>query len=144
MTPEELAALHARCFAHAPRPWSASEFASLLTSPTAIAVLRPHGFAIGRIAGTEAELLTIAVEPAARRRGLGAALVEAYEYEAGARDADASFLEVAETNDAARALYARLGYAPVGRRPGYYVVSGAPPVAAQILRKSLADAPPIA
>lgn len=137
MMPEALAALHARCFSEAPRPWTAEEFALLLKIPTTLAAIRPQGFALGRVAGPEAELLTLAVAPEARGRGLGAALIAAYEAAALARGAEESFLEAAETNPPARALYARLGYRPAGRRPGYYARRGAPPVAALVLRKPL-------
>jgi len=144
MTPDALATLHARCFIDAPRSWKATEFSDLLALPTTLPILSPDGFAIGRVAGSEAELLTIAVAPDARRRGLGAALAAAYEAEARARGAAASFLEVAETNAPARALYRSLGYATAGRRPGYYVIAGATPVAALVLRKSLDVCSPIA
>ncbi len=137
MTPEALAALHALCFDDAPRPWSAAEIAGLLAAPAVFAALRPEGFALGQAAAGEAELLTLAVAPQARRRGLGAALVAAFEAEARARGATEAFLEVAETNNAARALYARLGYRAAGRRPGYYRRPGAPSLAALVLRKPL-------
>jgi ribosomal-protein-alanine N-acetyltransferase len=138
MTPEAMAALHAAAFTDTPRPWTAAEFAALLRQPTTLAVFRDCGFALGRTVGPEAELLTLAVHPAARRRGHGTALVADFEAEAAARGAEESLLEVAVTNAAARALYARLGYSPAGRRPGYYLRSGAPPVDALVLRKPLA------
>jgi ribosomal-protein-alanine N-acetyltransferase len=137
MTPDALAALHALCFDDAPRPWSANEIAGLLADATTIPVLRPDGFLLGRAAAGEAELLTVAVAPRARRRGLGATLVTAFEVAARARGATDAFLEVAETNDAARALYLRLGYLLVGRRRDYYRRSNAPAVAALVMRKSL-------
>ena len=90
---------------------------------------------IGRVAGPEAELLTLAVLPAARRRGLATLLVGAFEAQAVARGAEECLLEVAETNAAARALYAGLGYLAAGRRPGYYRPLGAAPVDALVLRK---------
>ena len=102
---------------------------------------QPGGFALGRVAGPEAELLTLAVHPRARRRGLGRALVAAFEAEAAARGAAEVLLEVAATNHAARALYARLGYVAVGRRPGYYRRAGAPPVDALVLRRGLGPRP---
>ena len=49
-------------------------------------------------------------------------------------------LEVAATNAPARALYARLGYGPAGRRGGYYRPAGGPPVDALVLRKPLIPA----
>jgi len=62
------------------------------------------------------------VVPARRRTGLGGRLLARTEGEAAARGAVTLYLEVAETNRSARALYARAGYAVVGRRPGYYRV----------------------
>jgi ribosomal-protein-alanine N-acetyltransferase len=137
MTPEAMAALHALAFTDTPRPWTAAEFAALLGEPSTLLAVRAEGFALGRIAGPEAELLTLAVHPDARRRGHGSALVLAFEAAAEARGAGAAFLEVAATNVPARALYAGLGYVPAGRRPGYYAPAGAPPVDALVLRKPL-------
>jgi [ribosomal protein S18]-alanine N-acetyltransferase len=78
------------------------------------------GMILGRAAAGEAEILTLAVLPAARRQGLGRALLAAALAEAGARGAGEMFLEVAAGNAAARALYAAAGFTPVGRRPAYY------------------------
>lgn len=119
MTPEALAALHARCFDRPP-PWSAGAFADMLSLPGSFLILRPSGFLVGRTAAGEAELLTLAVTPEARRQGLGRALCSAFATAAGGRGASAAFLEVAAGNAAARALYAGCGWAEAGRRPGYY------------------------
>ena len=140
MTPEALAALHRRAFTDTPRPWTAAEFAVFLDEASTITVCLPDGFLLGRVAGPEAEILTLAVEPAARRQGIGQRLVGAFEATARVRGAEEALLEVAVTNAAARALYARLGYAEVGRRRGYYAVAGAPPVDALVLAKPLAAA----
>jgi [ribosomal protein S18]-alanine N-acetyltransferase len=137
MTPEALAALHAVSFTDTPRPWTAAEFGQMLGEPTTLIAVRPEGFALGRIAATEAELLTLAVHPAARRCGNATALVVAFEMDAAERGATVVLLEVAVTNAGARALYARLGYAAAGRRPGYYVRPGALPVDALVLRKEI-------
>jgi [ribosomal protein S18]-alanine N-acetyltransferase len=80
----------------------------------------PAGFALGRVAANEAEVLTLAVRPAARRAGAGQALMRALMAQAARRGAGAMFLEVAAGNAAARALYAGLGAAEVGRRRRYY------------------------
>ncbi|MBP7002097.1 GNAT family N-acetyltransferase [Amaricoccus sp.] len=138
MTPEALAALHARCFDVAPPPWSAAAFAGLLAEPACFLLARPLGFALGRAAAGEAELLTIAVAPEARGRGEGAGLLAGFEAEAARRGAAEAFLEVAEDNAAARALYARAGFAEAGRRPGYYRRARAPAIAALTLCKRLA------
>lgn len=119
MTPEALAALHAACFT-VPRPWTVAEFAELLARADTFLLQEPAGFLLGRALAGEAELLTLAVASEARRQGTGARLVAQFLAEAAARGADSAFLEVAEDNMAARALYARAGFAPAGRRRGYY------------------------
>ncbi|MFZ9199513.1 MAG: ribosomal protein S18-alanine N-acetyltransferase [Paracoccaceae bacterium] len=119
MTPAEMAALHARSFT-TPRPWSEAEIDALLASPLVFALTRPGAFLLGRVVAGEAELLTIAVHPDQRRAGLGGALVDAFVTEARARGGESAFLEVAASNTAARALYANCGFAPAGRRRGYY------------------------
>lgn len=118
MTPEALAALHARCFI-APPPWSAAAFAGLLQAPGVFLCTAPAGFALGRAVAGEAELLTIAVAPESRRQGAGRALLAAFEAEARTRGAQSAFAEVAVSNIAARALYAAAGYGDVGLRAGY-------------------------
>lgn len=137
MTPEALAALHARCFA-SPPPWSAAGFAATLADPAAFLLTRPGALLVGRAAAGEAELLTLATDPDRRRQGLAAALLHAFEAEARARGAETAFLEVAEDNAPARALYAAQGWVEAGRRPRYYARPGQPPAAALIFRKALA------
>jgi ribosomal-protein-alanine N-acetyltransferase len=127
-----MAALHARCFRHPP-PWSEAALAAALAAPRTFLCEAPEGFALGRTAADEAELLTIAVAPEARRRGIGAALLAAFEAEAAARGAAGAYLEVAADNAAARALYDRSGWRQAGLRRGYY--GGG--VDAVILRKAL-------
>lgn len=142
MTPEAMAALHRRCFDAAPRPWTAAEFSALAAEPTTICTARAEAFALGRCAAGEAELLTLAVAPEARRAGLATALVREFEAEAMRRGGETAFLEVAADNAPARALYRRLGYAVAGRRPGYYRRAGAAAVDALVLRRSLVAAGP--
>lgn len=136
MTPAELAALHAVAM-RLPRPWSATEFADLLTLPGVFLVTVPHGFALGRAVAGEAELLTLAVDPAHRRKGLGARALAAFEAEARARDAVEAHLEVAADNAAARALYARAGWAETGCRPRYYRVTEGGAVDAVLMHRHL-------
>ena len=80
----------------------------------------PGACAILRTAADEAEILTIAVLPAARRQGRAARLVRACLGEASAAGAARLHLEVAGSNAAARALYLSAGFVETGRRPGYY------------------------
>lgn len=140
--PALLAALHASAFDDLPPPWTATAFAQLLDDPGVILALdpaqAPRGFALGRRAGPEAEILTLAVHPDARRRGLGFHLLGMLE--TALEGAEEVFLEVAETNAAARALYARSGYHPVGLRRRYFRRATSPDVDALVLRKHLRPA----
>src|SRR5207344_849006 len=102
MTPEALARLHALAFDDTPRPWTAAEFAGLLAEPTTLLVTIEGGFALGRAAAGEAELLTLAVHPDARRRGHGAELLRRFEAAAATRGADEVLIEVAVINAPAR------------------------------------------
>lgn len=139
-TPTALAALHARCFT-APPPWSAAAFAATLAQPGAVLLARPGAFLLGRIAAGEAEVLTLAVAPEARRQGLAAALLAQFLTDAAAQGATTAFLEVAEDNLVARALYARAGFRPAGRRRGYAVAPDGTRIDALVLRLAPLDKP---
>jgi ribosomal-protein-alanine N-acetyltransferase len=132
--PAALAALHAAAFRH-PRPWTAAEFAAVLAGPGAFLLTDGGGFLIGRAVADAAEILTLAVPAAARRRGTGRRLVAAFEAEARARGAVRAFLEVAADNAPALALYRGAGWQEAGRRRGYYT----PGIDALLLAKVLAD-----
>lgn len=131
-----MAALHAACF-DTPRPWSEAEFAALAADPTIQISTGADALAVVRIAGPEAELLTICVAPDARQKGSGADLLMQAEEAARARGAEEIFLEVATNNAAARALYARAGYAETGLRKDYYRTPRGERVSAVVLRKTL-------
>jgi len=111
-----LAALHAACFADA---WDATAITRLLATG-AFAHQSQNGFVLTRVAGGEAEILTLAVVPQARGRGLGRALLHAAIAQSEALGAEAVFLEVGADNPHALALYAGLGFAKVGLRKAYY------------------------
>ena len=129
-----LAALHADAFDH---PWDAASIGDLLTSPGVIAFADEHGFILIRVAVDEAEILTLAVSPSARRQGLGRRLVASAVETAAAEGAESLFLEVAADNAAALALYRSAGFAPAGRRVGYYARAAGPPIDALVLKKPL-------
>ncbi len=112
-----LAALHAACFAAG---WDAAAIAQLLSTQGSFAFHGKDGFVLARAAGGEAEILTLAVAPVARGRGLGRALLQAAINKAQAMGAQTMFLEVGADNPHALALYAGLGFAKVGTRKAYY------------------------
>ena len=109
----------------------------LLSSGASGAVAGEAGFILWRTAGGEAEILTVAVDPAMRRAGHGRALVDEAVRRASAEGAQALFLEVAEDTAAAIALDAAAGFAPAGRRKAYYPRPGAGAVDALVLRRAL-------
>jgi len=112
-----LAALHAACFSQA---WDTAAITALLGTPGTFAFRGDDGFVLARTAGDEAEILTLAVAPAARGQGLGRALLQATIAQARAMGAQSLFLEVGADNPQALALYAGLGFTKVGTRKGYY------------------------
>lgn len=119
---EVLAAIHREAFA---RPWDADSLRRSLSHPTAWGLMaapaeEPQGFVICWRIGADAEILTIAVRPAARRLGLGRALTAAALESAQLGGAERMLLEVAEDNGPARALYLACGFEEVSRRRGYY------------------------
>lgn len=118
----DLARVHAAAFANG---WSADDIAQLLDGPGGFALVvedgeAPVAFILCRAIAGEAEILTLAVDPRARRRGLGRALVEASTGAARMAGADAMFLEVAHDNAPAIGLYESAGFARAGVRRGYY------------------------
>jgi ribosomal-protein-alanine N-acetyltransferase len=80
------------------------------------------GFLALRVIETahEAEILNIAVEAKARRKSFASALLEAAISYCAAREVQAMFLEVRETNAGAISFYKKHGFVISGRRPGYY------------------------
>lgn len=121
---ELLATLHAEAFPPAER-WTAQAMGLLLGLSGHFGLVaesdgEPLGFALGRAAAGEAEVVTIGVRPSGRRAGTGRALMKALMAEAASRGAEALFLEVSEANGPARSLYAALGAVEVGRRRRYY------------------------
>jgi len=140
---DALAALHAAAFE---APWSAAAIAQVLSGPGAFGLLAsdgaPLGMILARAIAGEAEILTIAVAPAARRRGLGRILVDAARALAVQAGAETLFLEVAVDNAAAIALYTAAGFVSAGRRPGYYDRGDAGRIDALILRLDLNIASP--
>jgi ribosomal-protein-alanine N-acetyltransferase len=138
-----LAALHREDFG---RPWSEDEFAGLISDPAIIGFgareaghggQAPVGFVLARLAAGEAEILSIAVDRAHRRAGIGWLLMDAVLRHLHAERAEALFLEVDESNAPALALYRRLGFVQVGKRPNYYRVGDGAASSALVMRRDL-------
>jgi ribosomal-protein-alanine N-acetyltransferase len=115
-----LAALHEAAFEAGER-WDAAAIGVLLAMPGAFGLHIPGaGFVLARVAADEAEILTLAVIPTARRQGHAGALLAGAMAAALLRGAGTMFLEVSDRNAAARGLYAQAGFAEAGRRRRYY------------------------
>jgi len=107
--------------------WSAEQYEALFRAPDpgrAALVMQEEsslqGFVIARVVGEEWEIENVAIAGPARRRGLGTRLLGELLDLARAQDAAAVFLEVRESNQAARALYEKWAFLESGRRRGYY------------------------
>lgn len=118
---------HAATAAH----WSVGQYEALFraASPARIALImrdnaqaaaKVQGFIIARAAGQEWEIENIAVAGSARRHGLGTRLLGEFLDLARAKGAESVFLEVRESNRAARALYEKWSFTEGGRRKRYY------------------------
>ncbi|TVR49609.1 MAG: ribosomal-protein-alanine N-acetyltransferase [Rhodobacteraceae bacterium] len=139
MSAQALAALHARCFT-IPPPWSAESFAASLGDPAChleVTGAAPTGFALFRLVLDEAELLTLAVAPEARRAGLGRAVLSRGLEAMRSKGARRCYLEVAASNAPAIALYHATGFRECARRPGYYRSAGTTPCDALVFRAEL-------
>ncbi len=117
-----LAELHAESFSAG---WRDDEFMKLFSAPGMFASIithnnEPAGFTLLRRAADEAEIITICVRPSLRRKGFGKMLLAHAERSLREQKASSLFLEVNAGNEAALALYRRLGFAEAGRRPRYY------------------------
>ena len=114
-----MAAIHQAAFPPG-EVWSAAVLGLHAGLPGGFGFIDPRGgLVLARTIMDESEILTIGVLPQARRLGLGTRLLRAAMDQALARDARTMFLEVAEPNSAARALYTSLGFTDVGRRKRY-------------------------
>lgn len=138
---DAIARLHALGFY---RGWPREDFAAYLedakSTPAYVACDAKHrvfGFAMLRLTADEAELLTIAVDPKWRGKGVGAALLKAAFDDLLMTPARKMFLEVAADNPPAIALYRRHGFAEIGRRDGYFARANGQPATALVMSRNL-------
>jgi [ribosomal protein S18]-alanine N-acetyltransferase len=107
-------------------PWSLTSFRSLVDDDRVFfrvavgANAAIVGYLVAWFVHDEAEIANLAVDPTVRGRGIGAALLEVALREGTRRGTAAVYLEVRDSNAAARALYRSRGFAEIARRARYY------------------------
>ena len=108
--------------------WTESAYAGVFSSASPARILLVAedsseylcGFVVARIAVGECELENIVVEPGYARQGIGTSLMQALLSSAHERGAERIFLEVRQSNHAARGLYKKFKFVQDGRRDDYY------------------------
>ena len=137
------AQIHAQSFAYS---WTATDFETLLAARDVVGEAAMAttwwrksaglaGFALSRRVLDEAEILTIAVAPEFRRKGIGSALLGGHLATLAAQGIKTLFLEVEAGNQAALALYAHFAFQQIGERKAYYRKTDGPLAAALVLRR---------
>jgi len=133
---DEIAGLEEKCFS---QPWSREAFESAAFSDDYIMLAAEHegeiaGYVCSQVSVYEADIMNIAVKEEYRRMGIATKLIEVLAQETLKRGADAVFLEVRLSNEAAIETYKQNGFEKVGVRPNFYEK---PTEDALIMRKSL-------
>lgn len=120
----EIADLEVACYSD---PWPETAFAPLADNPAVLFHVAREGegepvagYVVAWFAADEGEVANLAVRPGLRQRGFGVALLDSVLAEATRRGTGSLFLEVRESNTAARKLYASRNFEEVGRRRRYY------------------------
>jgi ribosomal-protein-alanine N-acetyltransferase len=124
-------------------PWNRTAFVELLDDPRVCFLLAERdgsvrGYVVAWFVLDEGEIGNLAVSESARRQGAGALLLDGAIKVAGESDVASLYLEVRDSNMAARALYASRGFVEIGRRRDYY---RRPREDALVLRLSIPEAP---
>jgi ribosomal-protein-alanine N-acetyltransferase len=106
-------------------PWEESTFRGLMRRPSAALLVAETddeltGYSVMWFAADEGELGDIAVLPERRGEGIGQALLRESIVVAASRGTRSLYLEVRESNEAARRLYEKVGFSVVGVRKQYY------------------------
>ena len=134
----QIAALERECFSD---PWSEASIASELHSEWSLWLVDEEDGQVVAYVGSQsappdADVMNVAVAPHHRRQGRGEALMLALMDALRALNRESLSLEVRQSNAPALALYRRLGFVQVGKRPKYY---HNPIEDALILRKELVE-----
>lgn len=113
-----MAEIHAASFE---RGWDALEMSQHISKDICLGLGDPlQSFIICKCAADQADILTIATHAEFRRQGLGTQLLDAAMKYLAENNISNLFLDVAEDNQSAIALYKKAGFQPIGRRPAYY------------------------
>ena len=134
------AKLHAASFY---RGWPKEDIAAYIMdtdTPTLVVCDQKRkvaGFAMLRLLGDDVELMTIAVDPKYRGKGVGAALMRACFEDLLMTPSKRMILEVAADNPAAIRLYEKLGFTKISERKGYYARADGQPATALVMARSL-------
>ena len=118
----QVAALEKQCFSD---PWSENSVASELNNPLSLWLVAVDdenlaGYVGSQTVMDETDMMNIAVDQRYRRQGIAQMLVEALVERLKKMDSRCLTLEVRISNTPAIALYEKLGFAQVGKRPNYY------------------------
>ena len=118
----QIAQLETLCFHD---PWSEKSIASELENALSLWLVAVEGDDVIGYVGSQtvlgwSDMMNVAVHPDHRRKGVGESLVIALEEALKAQESTCLTLEVRGSNDPARTLYEKLGFAEVGRRKNYY------------------------
>ena len=118
----QVAQLEKECFQD---PWSERSIATELTNPLSLWLVALDGEQVVGYVGSqsvmgEADMMNIAVSAQHRRLGIAQSLVERLVAALAQKDVNSLTLEVRASNEPAKALYGKLGFLQVGRRPNYY------------------------
>lgn len=141
---DALAEIHAEAFR---RGWTAAEFDALLRQDGVHALISlrepligrpaPAGFVLYRIAADDSEILSIAVGPSCRGRGIAQCMMEEVLRHLYREWVRTLHLEVESGNEPALGLYRRLGFVEVGERPAYYAQGSGAPRRALVMRRQV-------
>ena len=118
-----VAAIEKECFGR--DAWSEKSVSGELTNALALWLVAVEGEIVAGYVGSqtvcnETDMMNVAVTADFRRRGIGEQLVTALVEELKAIDSHCLTLEVRASNTSAQAMYEKLGFAEIGRRPRYY------------------------
>ena len=133
---QAIAQLEKQCFSD---PWSENSIAAEVDNPLSYWLVAVENDRVVGYVGSQsvldaADMMNLAVSPDYRRQGIGEALVNVLTDHLRQNNVIALLLEVRVSNASAIALYQKLGFVQVGRRPRYY---HNPREDALILRKEL-------